>query len=134
MIGYIRGSYKTIVENLKDISIGQDKWIKWIEPDQNTIAFAIDAEIKPTEQLWRFLETQCVSACCGIDAFGLWPDDLKKAKTLLANPTIKQEFIDLKEKIMIIDKKVISSSLINNVFDKSVFIELVDHVIDHLSD
>jgi hypothetical protein len=120
------------VEITKDISIGQDKWIKWIDIDQNATLFHIDAEIKSTEQLWEYLEAECVRACCGIDAYALWPDDIKKANTLLGNPNIKKEFIDLRNKMLGINENVICSSYLNNLFDKSVFIELLDHIIDNL--
>lgn len=120
------------METTKDISIGQDKWIKWIDIDQNAMVCHIDAEIKPTEQLWEHLETECVRACCGIDAYALWSDDIEKAKTLLGNPNIKKEFIDLRKKILAINENVICSSYLNNLFDKSVFIELLDHIIDNL--
>jgi len=123
---------KATLENIKDICIGQDKWIKWIEIDQCEIAIEIDSAIKPTEQLWDYLETQCVRLCCGIDAYAFWPTDIERAKALLNNPNIKNEFIELRKKILSINEDIISSSYLNNLFNKVVFIELLDHIIDNL--
>lgn len=120
------------MEITKDISIGQDKWIIWIDLDQNSMVFNIDADIKPTEKLWEYLETECVRECCGIDAYSLWSEDIEKAKTLPGNPNIKKEFINLRKKMFAINEYVICSSYLNNLFDKSVFIELLDHIIDNL--
>lgn len=120
------------MEGTNDISIGQDKWIKWVEWDSNAIVRDIDFEIKTTESFWKYLETQCVSACCGIDAFALWTEDILNAKTLLGNPNIKNEFISLKKKIEAINENVVRSSYLNNLFEKNVFIQLLNHIISNL--
>ena len=53
----------------KNISIGKDEWIEWVEFDpQNVDLFELDLLLKPTEKLWKALETECVVGCCGIDA------------------------------------------------------------------
>jgi hypothetical protein len=120
------------VETTNDISIGQDKWIKWVDWDSNAVVRDIDFEIKTTEPFWKYLETQCVSACCGIDAYALWPEVILNAKTLLGNPNIKNEFVDLKEKIEVINENVVCSDYLNNLFDKNVFIQMLDHIIGNL--
>ncbi|TCC90215.1 hypothetical protein EZ428_13115 [Pedobacter frigiditerrae] len=120
------------VENTSDISIGKDKWIKWVDWDSNAVVCDIDVEITTTEPFWRYLETQCESACCGIGAYAFWTKDILNAKTLLGNPNIKNEFVDLKEKVEAINGNVVCSDYLNNLFDKNVFIQLLDHIISNL--
>ena len=120
------------MENTSDISIGLDKWIKWVDWDSNAVVRDIDFEIKTTEPFWKLLETQCVSACCGINAYALWTEDILNARTLLGNPNIKSEFVGLKEKIEAISENVLCSAYLNNLFDKNVFIQLLDHIISNL--
>lgn len=120
------------LENTEDISIGQNKWIKWVDWDSNASVRDIDCEIKTTEPFWNYLETQCVSACCGIQAYALWTEDISNAKTLLGKPNIKSEFIDLREKMEAINENVVCSTHLNQLFDKNVFILLLDHIVGSL--
>ncbi len=114
----------------KDISIGEQKYIKWVDLDLKSNVFEVD--LKTTEHFWKYLEIECVAECCGIDAFSFWREDIEKAKINLDDKNIKQELIDLKYKIKSINEKVISCSYLNNLFDKNVFIELLDHIIINL--
>ena len=116
----------------KDINIGPYKWIKWIDFNQNEVTYEIDAELMDTEPFWKYLETECVRECCGIDAYSFLPQDIEKAKKKINNPNIKNEFIDLREKMNLVDEQVICSSYLNNLLDISVFITLLDHIIDNL--
>lgn len=115
-----------------DISINQDKWISWIELDQNKIPLDIDSFLQPTIPFWTALETECVSACCGIDAFAMWPDDIQKAKRQLNDDLIKQKFQTLRSDLSKQTDLVFSSSYINNIFDKRLFLQIVDHIISNL--
>lgn len=115
---------------IENISIGENRWIPWIDIDHNSEVYEFD--LLETKPLWECLETECVAECCGIGAFVFWRDDIVRAKTLLNNPTIKQAFINLKESLISNDYKVISNTYLNNVFDKGFFINLLDHIIENL--
>lgn len=60
------------------------------------------------------------------------PNDIIKAKTLLGNPNIKKEFIDLRKRILDSNEKVISSNYLNNYFDKFLFIKTLYYIINNL--
>jgi len=117
----------------KDISIGHDRWIKWVELNPNDAdLYNIDHLLEPSEQLWRNLETECVAACCGIDAFALWAEDIKNASKHCDSKELKLHLLKLKNDLTQVDEKIIVSKRLNNIFDKQVFIELIDHISSNL--
>lgn len=117
----------------KDISIGQHQWIKWVELDPNDESlFNIDILLESTEQFWRFLETECVPGCCGIHAFALWPKDIQNASKHFDRKELKVQLSRLKDEVVQVDKSIVVSNRLNNLFDKSVFIQLIDHILSHL--
>jgi len=120
------------MKNDKDISIGKDQWIQWIELDSESFPTNIDSYLESTKPFWKLLETECVSACCGIDAFALWNQDIKNAQDQINNPRIIDEFEQLKTKIELIKTKSVSSTFLNNLFDKEVFNQLLNHIISNL--
>lgn len=115
-----------------DISIGKNKWISWIEIDPGQTPHEIDSILKPTIPFWQLLETECVSACCGIHAFVFWAEDLENAKQQLKDPDIKQKFDKLRQDVFNKQEGLLSSSFLNNLFDRNVFIQLIDHIIFYL--
>jgi hypothetical protein len=117
----------------KDISIGQDRWIKWVELGPNDAdLYNIDHLLEPLEQLWQNLETECVAACCGINAFALWPEDIENASKHLDTINLKDHLLQLKKDLTQVDKNIIVSKRLNNLFDKQVFIQLLDHISTYL--
>jgi hypothetical protein len=117
----------------KDISIGQDRWIKWVELDPNDAdLYNLDHLLEPLEQLWQNLETECVAACCGIDAFALWPEDIENASKDLNTIELKNHLVQLKKDVSQVGTNIIVSKRLNNRFDKKVFIQLVDHISTYL--
>jgi hypothetical protein len=117
----------------RDISIGQDKWIKWIELDPNDKdEFDIDPSLELTKQFWANLEINCVAGCCGIDAFSFWPEDIKQASKGFDKIALRAQLDQLKEDVIRSNIKIVVSERLNNLFDKRVLIELVNHIIRHL--
>ncbi|XZF14078.1 DUF6331 family protein [Chitinophagaceae bacterium MMS25-I14] len=116
-----------------DISIGQDQWIQWVDFDTHSDdLFGIDGLLQP---LWPFierLETDCNAWCCGIEAFALWPEDIRKAAASFDKQQLLEDFIHLRNEINASNRSIVISSLLNNLFDKSVFIKLLDHIIQQL--
>ena len=121
------------MQETKDISIGQDKWIKWIELDPNNKdEFEIDPSLESTKPFWKNLETECVAECCGIDAFSFWPENIQKASKDFDTIGLKAQLVKLRDAVIQSNSKVVVSERLNNLFDKKVFVELVDHIIRHL--
>lgn len=115
-----------------DLSIGKDKWISWIELDQSKTPLEIDSFLQPTVPFWTVLETECVSGCCGIGAFAMWPDDIQNAERQLNDDLIKQKFQTLRADLSKQTDLIFTSSYLNKVFDKRVFLQLLDHIISNL--
>ncbi len=117
-------------EEIKDISIGKDSWIKWIELDPgDDNLFDIDPLLESTKNFWLDLETHCVAECCGIDAFALWPEDIKNAATSFSEHGLKQQLLTIKDAITKTECNIVISKRLNNLFHKRVFIQLLDHII-----
>ena len=76
------------------------------------------------------MEVECVRECCGIEAFSFMPEDIQKA---LAGFFAETMIIQLKAMQTAIEKqywcKTVSSTILNNNFDRKVFLELLDHII-----
>ena len=117
------------MRNRNDISIGEDQWIEWIEvDDHHSTAFDVDSLTSDLMSLFSLLETECVVACCGIDAYRFWPSDITRAVTLLDDPQLVRKVDTAINQIRDIDAHVVVSHKLNNYFAKSVFMDLLDHI------
>jgi hypothetical protein len=117
------------MEGSADISIGPDKWINWVELDPlDKNLFEIDDYLEPVREFWLRLETDCMAECCGIDAFVLWPENIRFAAANLDVDYLKACFERLREEIIQSDCKIVNSKRLNNLFDKKVFLQLIDHI------
>jgi hypothetical protein len=116
--------------NPNDISIGQDKWITFVDIANRPYerAESIDHLISPIEPFWSALETNCVAGCCGIDAFSLWPEDIEAASSSQERQAIVSALESLREFGESSSADTFVSSRLNNLFDKKVLIELIQHI------
>jgi hypothetical protein len=113
-----------------DICIGQDEWIQWIAFDPRTDSeLEIDDLLNLTNALWTNLETACIAACCGINAFDLWPDNIKKASKDLDQDTLLQNLVAVRNTVAASKMELVSSDKLNLVCHRQVFVALLDHVI-----
>jgi hypothetical protein len=63
-----------------DISIGKSQWIRFFAVvGREARAACFDHLSAPLESFWSALETNCIAECCGMDAFSLWPEDVRRA-------------------------------------------------------
>lgn len=115
-----------------DISIGKEKWIKWIDLPEKYESFNIDYLLEPIDELWAKLETECVSACCGIDAFGLWPENIAKVVEAMDKTELIHKLKNIKKELAFKNEAVVISERLNNLFDKTVFLQIIDYLIEQI--
>lgn len=117
-----------------DISIGKDKWIKWIDFDHQTASvYDIDQMIEPITGFLELFETECVAECCGIDAFAFWPEDIQIVKKDFNCEDLLIKFQEIKNQLMLIKSDVVRSSFLNQLFRKEVFVELIEYLISEIN-
>ena len=116
--------------NPNDISIGPDKWITFVDLSDRPRAGAvsIDQFVLPMEPFWSALETECVAGCCGIDAFSLWPEDIRTVCRSQDRQAIESSLGSLREFVEKSSADTFVSSRMNNLFEKSVLRELIQHI------
>ena len=75
------------------------------------------------------LEEKCVAECCGIDAFSLYSDDIKRVASQFDIEKLKNQLTEAMEFIRQHDAEVYVSRKLNNYFHKSVLLKLLQHII-----
>jgi len=119
--------------NKNDISIGPDRWITFVHVDVSGPAPTnIDHLIEPMEGFWRALETECVAGCCGIDAFNLWPEEIRRVAREVGDPDLVSKIIVLRAFVAGSGAESFISSRLNNLFRRSVLLEVLDHVVENV--
>jgi hypothetical protein len=116
------------MKNPNDINIGKDEWITWIEGDSDE-PVPIDHLLESTLSFWNRLEINCVVGCCGFDAFSFLPEDIIRAFTKAEKMKTKEELIRLKEIIQNIDALEVDGDIFGCYLHKSVFLQLLEHII-----
>ncbi|WP_417763019.1 DUF6331 family protein [Shewanella sp.] len=112
-----------------DISIGPDQWIE-VPPLSAPIsqAVALDPLMSELLPMWQALETECVAACCGIDAFGLWPEDVLAHTAQLSHASLSQQLAALIEQIQRTPAAIYDSDQLNNYFSRETLLALLQHL------
>ena len=112
------------------ILIGNNLFIEELSIDCSGKLLDLDSYILPLNTFFDKLEVVCVRECCGIEAFSFMPEDIQKALAGLSAETV---IIQLKAMQTTIEEqywcKTLSSTILNNNFDRKVFLQLLDHVI-----
>ena len=117
------------MENRGDISIGEDKWIPFIDlQGKYHDAVDIDEWLAPILPLLDRLETECVADCCGIDAYGFWPDAIARAAMQAGLPDLAERNAQVRERVAGAGGDVFLSHRMNNYFDRQVLLQLIDHI------
>lgn len=114
--------------NKKGISIGEDKYIQWEDLPPIHKELNIDFSIYEMNEFWKNLETECVAGCCGIDAFRFWPEDISRATSAVNKNELVENLFRLEREVGESDKQIIISYLLNAVFTKKTFLELIEHI------
>lgn len=127
------------------ISIGPDKEMELLEfdyesspvleldeflgSDSHNISLKYASIEESLGQFWNKLETDCSVDCCGIQAFGLWPDEIAKATQELDKANLLKQLETLKNQVLNSSEQIISYHRFNQNFAKISFLELLDHLI-----
>ena len=112
------------------ILIGNNLFIEELPVDYSGKLLDLDPYIVPLNTFFDKLEVECVRECCGIEAFSFMPEDIHKALVGLSAETIVTQ---LKAMQTAIEEqwwcKTVSSTILNNNFDRKVFLQLLNHII-----
>ena len=112
------------------ILIGNNLFIEELSIDYSGKMLDLDPYIASLNTFFDRLEVECVRECCGIEAFSFMPEDIQKALIGLSAETIVTQ---LKAMQTAIEEqywcKTLSSTILNNNFDRKVFLQLLNHII-----
>ena len=112
------------------ILIGNNLFIEELPVDYSGKPLDLDPYIAPLNTFFDKLEVECVRECCGIEAFSFMPEDIQKALVGLSVETIVTQ---LKAMQTAIEEqywcKTVGSTILNNNFDRKVFLQLLNHII-----
>ena len=112
------------------ILIGNNLFIEELPVDYNGKLLDLDPYMAPLNTFFDRLEIECVRECCGIQAFSFIPDNIQKALVGLSVETV---ITQLKAIQTAIEEqwwcKTVSSTILNNNFDRKVFLQLLNHII-----
>ena len=116
------------------ILIGNNLFIEEFPVDYNGKLLDLDLYIAPLNTFFDKLEVECVRECCGIEAFSFMPEDIQKALVGLSAETV---ITQLKAMQTAIEEqywcKTVGSTILNNNFDRKVFLRLLDHIVKTIS-
>ncbi|WP_454960275.1 DUF6331 family protein [Capnocytophaga leadbetteri] len=117
------------------ILIGNNLFIEELPIDYNGKLLDLDPYIAPLNIFFDKLEVECVRECCGIQAFSFIPEDIHKALVGLSAETIVTQ---LKAMQTAIEEQwwynTVGSTILNNNFDRKVFLQLLAHIIKTIED
>lgn len=117
------------------ILIGNNLFIEELPIDYNGKLLDLDPYIAPLNIFFDKLEVECVRECCGIQAFSFIPEDIHKALVGLFAETIVTQ---LKAMQTAIEEQwwynTVGSTILNNNFDRKVFLQLLAHIIKTIED
>ncbi len=116
------------------ILIGNNLFIEELPVDYSGKLLDLDPYIAPLNTFFDKLEVECVRECCGIEAFSFMPEDIHKA---LAGLSAKTVITQLKAMQTAIEEqywcKTVGSTILNNNFDRKLFLQLLNHIIKIIS-
>jgi hypothetical protein len=102
----------------------------WIEPDtSDNNLFEVDVLLTTSFDFLDNLEIVCSAECCGIGAFSFDPTDIITASKDLHKSKLVEDLERAVRELNDRAEKTIVSSRLNNLFDKSTFIHLLEHTI-----
>ena len=118
-------------EHQYDIQIGEDAWIEFISLDgRYDQAIDIDGLLDGLWPLICRLETYCAAGCCGMDAFDFTREAIDTALLDLDRAQLHAACVQAQRAVAAAASDVLTSSTMNHLADKRVFLQLLEHL-DH---
>ncbi|WP_284620710.1 DUF6331 family protein [Aquabacterium humicola] len=115
------------------IPLGPGRWINYVDvSDRRDSAVEVDPWLKDLEPMWRALETECVADCCGIGAFDFYPQNIHAALQFVERADLCRELGRVRYLLGTTPGEVLVSKRLNNYFDRSVFLALLNHLQEHV--
>ncbi|WP_341224514.1 DUF6331 family protein [uncultured Arcticibacterium sp.] len=119
--------------NLDNIHLGNENYIIWKDVDwASEPRLNIDKLIQPITPIFNGLESICMRMCCGIHAFDFTIENIKQLKNL-DYEFLKSELNRVIQEVEEINELAVSSSILNQSFEKTVFLKLLNHLKSNLS-
>jgi hypothetical protein len=101
----------------------------WIEPDtSDENLFEVDGLLVSSFEFFDGLEICCMAECCGIGAFSFDPTDIATASKDLDKEKLIEDLEKALKELKNRSEKTIVSSRLNNLFNRSTFIHLLEHI------
>lgn len=112
-----------------DILIGDDQWIEFISLEgRDDRLVEIDSYLVGLWPLIERLETECVAACCGFDAFDFTSEAILAALNGLDRASLLAACDQAQHDIAHVDSSIVVSHRMNNLADKQVMLQLLAHL------
>lgn len=111
-----------------DISIGPEHWISVEKTTISGELIELDPLMNALLPMWHALEKECVAACCGIDAFGLWPEDVLEHTAHLPKAELHHQLSSLINNIEQQPDANYYSRILNNCFNRATLLLLLQHL------
>ena len=113
----------------RDILISPTSFIPWVSFDPtNQELYEIDTVLDRYPEFWNALEIDCVAGCCGLDAFRFLPEDITHAATTIDKTALKKDLLEQRQELIQAQATIVSSGRLNNLMDKGVYIQLLEHI------
>lgn len=119
------------MENM-NLDLGNGKLIAWIKPNIKQEDFDADYIISKYPSFWSSLEYYCVAECCGLDAYRFHPEDIIEASKSINKDELRNDLQTLINDVILSPLQNVSCSALNHIMIKSVFVQLMGHIIDYL--
>lgn len=116
---------------MNDIGIGDGVWLPCGEYLDLRDPFNVEPILLPILDVLETLEMECVAECCGIDAFNFWPERIRSSMVKLDAerlPALSRDFEEAVKKLMELSAETVVSNRLNQLFPRSVLIELLKHI------
>jgi len=115
--------------NGENIRIGPNEFINWLDWDTDKLkVLDIDHLIDAQNEFWQSLQSECLPECCGLHAFDWTTENVRKAYSNCNEKEIKEILRDAIATLESSPENVVCSTMINQLFEKSVFIKLLKHL------
>jgi hypothetical protein len=116
---------------VNDILIGDDEWIEFVDLEgRYDLAVEIDDCLTPISDLLECLERHCVAECCGFAAYDFTKKWVLNVTADLDHENLRCRIDDVIAEVSQKESSVLMSTRMNNLADRSVFLQLLKHIRD----